>query len=116
MPSPDTCCDSASPTVSQACNSPNTAPVSAATSTPVHNPWPAYTVSQPVKAPATMIPYAQVEHACAFAQQNPQRAQDERGGHAQGGDPERRVDEDVEQFGHAAATAWFALFLIAKKA
>ncbi|MNT95483.1 hypothetical protein D3C72_2373720 [compost metagenome] len=69
------------------------------------------------KGPGHHDPFnAQVEHTRAFAQQNPQRAQDERGGHAQCGDPERGVGEDVEQFGHAAAPVWFALFLIAKKA
>ncbi len=36
MPSPDTCCDSASPTVSAACSSPNAAPAAAATATPAH--------------------------------------------------------------------------------
>ncbi|MNX17622.1 hypothetical protein D3C86_475040 [compost metagenome] len=56
MPSPETCCDSASPTVKKACSNPNTMPVSAATPTPAHSGAPAYTASQPVKAPATMIP------------------------------------------------------------
>jgi hypothetical protein len=55
-PRPATCCDSARPTVSHACSSPNTAPQTAATTTPIHSGAPAYTASQPVNAPATMIP------------------------------------------------------------
>ena len=56
MPRPVTCWDSASTTVSSPCSTPNAAPVSAATATPIHSPAPWYTASQPAKAPATMMP------------------------------------------------------------
>jgi hypothetical protein len=55
-PSPDTCCDKPSGTVSTACSRPNTAPAKAAASTPTYSGAPRYTTSQPVKAPAAMMP------------------------------------------------------------
>ena len=43
---------------------------------------------------------AQVQHPGALTHQHPQRAQNQRRGDAQHGNPEGRVDEDVKQVSH----------------
>ncbi len=55
-PSPETCCDRPSVTVSPECSSPNSAPAAAAAAIPAQSPPPEKTVSQPAIAPKVMIP------------------------------------------------------------
>ena len=94
MPSPDTCCDSASGTVRSACSRPNAAPVSAATAHAGPQRRARVDREPAGEGARDHDPLdAEVQHAGALAQQHAERAEDQRRGDAQHRDPEGGVAE-----------------------